>query len=222
MNNAHEDAVSRRLFLKFLVGSPLIASLRWLGCSSESPDGQGLPATIGSSEFRELEARIDKLISSAKEAINVFDFESVARAKLPPAHYGYLATGVESDATLRANREAFSHIYLRPRRLIDVSKIDMTTDLFGVSWETPIVLAPVASQKAFHPEGEVAVAKAARIQRHLQILSTFSTSSVEEVTTARGESVWYQLYPTSRWEIAQSMLRRASTMGNSHCAGSSS
>ena len=73
-------------------------------------------------------------------------------------------------------------------------------------------MAHIGHQKAFHPEGELAVAKAAKNQQHLQILSTVSTSSIEDVTKARGGSVWYQLYPTSQWEIAQSMIRRAESV----------
>lgn len=213
MKKADHGANSRRMFLKFLAGSPLLVSLGGLTYLSEGLGKRELPASFGSLDLYELEARVGEIISSPKEAINVFDFESVAQAKLPPAHFGYLATGVESDRTLHANREAFSRIFLRPRRLVDVSEIDMTVDLFGVSWETPIVLAPAGSQKAFHPDGEVAAARAAKTHRHLQILSTVSTSSVEEVTAARKGPVWYQLYPTSRWAIAQSMLRRAESVG---------
>lgn len=209
-----QNTVSRRLFLKFLAGSPLLASLGWLTSCNGGPQSAGGDSEIYTTAFRELEGRIDELISSPEKAINIFDFEKVTRAKLPPAHYGYLTTGVENDRTKRANREAFSDIYLRPRRLVNVADIDMRTDLFGVSWETPIVLAPVASQKAFHSAGEVAVAKAAKNQKHLKILSTLSSTSIEEVTTVYGRAVWYQLYPTSRWEVARAMLSRAESAGS--------
>ncbi len=207
--NVNLENNSRRAFLKFLASSPLLVSF---GGLTRMFNNKKELSAINSLDFRELEERIDELISSPEEAINVFDFESVAKAKLPPAHYGYLATGVEDDRTLRANRQAFCRIHLRPRRLIDVSEVDMTTDLFGVPWKSPIILAPVGSQKAFHPEGEIAVARAAKAQQHLQILSTVSTSSIEEVTFARGEPVWYQLYPTSLWDIAKSMIRRSESV----------
>jgi len=203
MKNVGNDFIKRRLFLKFLASSTLFSTFGGL---------DNLFANIGKQDSINshlLKTQVDKIISSASEAINVFDFEPVAKKILPPAHYGYLATGVEDDRTLKANREAFSHIYLRPRRLIDVSKINMITELFDVTWDSPIVLAPAGSQKAFHDEGEIAVAKAAKKQKHLQILSTVSTSSIEDVTEARGGSVWYQLYPTSVWDIAISMIRRA-------------
>src|SRR5204862_2040649 len=134
----------RREFLRYLAASPLVPYLNlspgWLaGVQTGAQD--------------------DQLIAAAKEAVNVFDFEPVARKKLPPAHFGYLATGTDDDGTIRANREGFTRYSIRVRRLIDVSKIDTSTSLLGVKWETPILLCPVGSQKAFHPEGEIAVAR---------------------------------------------------------------
>jgi isopentenyl diphosphate isomerase/L-lactate dehydrogenase-like FMN-dependent dehydrogenase len=124
-----------------------------------------------------------------------------------------LATGTNDDGTVRANREGFDKFALRVRRLVDVSNIDTSIELMGTQWETPIVIAPTGSQKAFHPEGEVAVARAARAKGHLQILSTVTTSSVEEVTEARGAPIWYQLYPTTEWSITTHLLSRAEAAG---------
>lgn len=75
------------------------------------------------------------------------------------------------------------------------------------------MLAPVSSQKAFHPEGEVAVARAARSKGHVQILSTVASSSVEDVTAARGGPIWYQLYVTNVWEVTRAMIKRAEAAG---------
>lgn len=155
----------------------------------------------------------DPPISSADKALDVFDFERVARANLPPAHFGYLATGVDADATLHANTSGFSNYSLRVRRLVDISRIDTSVDLLGTTWGSPIVLDPVGSQRAFHPDGELATARAAKTQEHLQILSTVSSTSVEEVTKARGEPVWYQLYPTDQWPVTQALVRRAEAAG---------
>jgi isopentenyl diphosphate isomerase/L-lactate dehydrogenase-like FMN-dependent dehydrogenase len=165
--------------------------------------------------FREAltQQAVESVISSPSEAINVLEFEAAARKALPAAHFGYMATGVDSDATLKANREGFSHYNLRPRRLIDVRQVDLSTELFGVKWETPLIICPVGSQKAFHPEGEIAVAKAAQSKKTLQVLSTVTTSSVEDVTSARGGPIWYQLYPTNKWEVTQKLVKRAEAAG---------
>jgi isopentenyl diphosphate isomerase/L-lactate dehydrogenase-like FMN-dependent dehydrogenase len=156
---------------------------------------------------------LSELITSPAEGLNVFDFEAVAKAKLPPAHYGYLATGVDGDATLRANREAFGKLQLRPRRLVDVSRVDTSVEIFGERWGTPIALSPCGSQRAFHRDGEEAVARAARSRGHKQILSTVSTTSVEDVVEARGEPVWYQLYPTASWDVTRKLVKRAEGAG---------
>jgi isopentenyl diphosphate isomerase/L-lactate dehydrogenase-like FMN-dependent dehydrogenase len=177
----------RRELLRFLAGSPFF---------------MGLPQIPG-----------EKAITSPEEAFSVFDFERVARDVLPPAHWGYLATGVDGDRTLHANREGFDKFSIRARRLVDVREVDTSIEMFGTRWETPIVLAPVGSQKAFHPEGEVAVARAAKNRGHLQILSTMTTSSVEDVNAAHDKPVWYQLYPTASWDVTEGLLKRAERAG---------
>src|SRR5665213_284648 len=156
---------------------------------------------------------LDHLIATPKEAIDVFDFEPVMHKNVPPAHFGYMASGIDDEVTLRANREGFQKFQLRPRRLVDVSKVDMSTDILGVRYKSPIVIAPVGGQKSFHEEGEVAVAKAAKAGNHLQILSTVTTSSVEEVTEARGATVWYQLYATNKWDVSKALVLRAEKAG---------
>lgn len=185
-------AESRRQFLKYLAASPLLVTAQ----STRRYAGLG-----------------GGLITDPEQAIDVFDFEPVAESVLSPAHWGYLKTSVDDDATLRRNREGFTHYQLRPRRLMDVRHIDMSTVIFGKQWPTPIVIAPTGGNQAFHPEGEVAVARAARAKNHLQMLSTVASTSIEDVTEARGEPVWFQLYPISDWNETLKMVRRAEAAG---------
>jgi 4-hydroxymandelate oxidase len=174
---------SRREFLRFVAGSPLLAA------AAEENGGA--------------------VLKSPKDALSVMDFEEAARKALPPAHYGYLATGVDDDATLAANREGYKRIQLRPKRMVDVSgRADVSVQLFGTKWETPVTICPVGSQNAFHPEGELAVARAAGAKKTLQILSTNTTQPIEKVAEAAGP-IWYQLYATSRWEVTQKLVRHA-------------
>ena len=198
---------TRRAFVELLVGSPLAA---WLAaCVQAPPKGTG---AAGSTVADRLSLP-EQPIASADEAIDVFDLEAAARRNLPPAHFGYLQTGVDGDVTLRANQEAFAHWYLRPHRLVDVSSVDTSVRLFGVEWKSPIIVAPVGSQRAFHPEGELATARAARAQGHLMILSTVTSTPIEAGVEARGGGVWYQLYPTGKWEITEKLVRRAERAG---------
>jgi 4-hydroxymandelate oxidase len=209
MSSFAVQAASRRKFLQFLAGSPLLAAGGLKAFAGEGPvAGTKLPDPIMWAPLR-----TEDLIKSPKDAINVFDFEPVMRARVPPAHFGYMASGIDDEVTLRANREGFLKFQLRPRRLVDVSKVDMSTEILGVKYDTPIVVAPIGGQKAFHDEGEIATAKAAKVGNHLQILSTATTSSPEDVTAARGDPIWYQLYATNKWEVAKAFVTRAEKAG---------
>jgi len=204
-----DHAASRREFLQFLAGSPL-----WAAGALDAFAGEGLaPGTKLPDPLMWAPMRADDLIKSPKEAINVFDFEPVCRKNVPPAHFGYMASGIDDEVTLRANREGFLKFQLRPRRLVDVSKVDMSTEILGVKYASPIVLAPVGGQRSFHDEGEVASARAAKVGNHLQILSTATSLAVEDVTAARGQPIWYQLYATNKWEVAEAMVKRAEKAG---------
>src|SRR5213082_3218776 len=148
------------------------------------------------------------LIKSPQEAINVFDFEPVARQNVPPAHFGYMASGIDDEVTLRANREGFLKFQLRPRRLVDVSKVDMSAELLGVKYETPIFLSPSGGHFGYHPDGEPGVARAAKTGDHLMILSTQATTSVKDVIAARGKPIWSQLYATNKFEVAKHHVQK--------------
>jgi len=181
----------RRAFLTFLAASPLFA---------------GIPAMLEA--FAQ-----ESTLATAEAALDVFDFEAAARKVVPPAHWGYMATGVDGEDTLRANREGFTRYQLRTRRFVDVSRIDLSTELFGMKLASPIVLCPVGGQKAFHAEGEIAAARAAKTKGHLQILSTQSSSSVEDVIKARGGPIWFQLYTTNNFDVTTRLVKRAEAAG---------
>jgi isopentenyl diphosphate isomerase/L-lactate dehydrogenase-like FMN-dependent dehydrogenase len=195
------QVTSRRRLLQFLAASPLLAH----GALAQGvrPDD---PVDWAPRE-------LDKLIADPAQALDVFDFEPVMKKNVPPAHFGYMATGVDDEITLRANREGFRKFELRPRRLTDVSKIDMSADILGVSYDSPIVIAPAGSNRAFHADAEVAVAKAAKAGNHLQILSSVANTSIEDAIAARGAPVWFQLYTTQRWEIGEALAKRAEAAG---------
>jgi 4-hydroxymandelate oxidase len=201
-----DQATSRRQFLKFMCASPLFVSGSVAGLAREAPSKLPDPMIWAPQNLEEL-------IKAPKEAINVFDFEPVCRKNVPPAHFGYMASGIDDEVTLRANREGFLKFQLRPRRLVDVSKVDMSTEILGVKYDTPIVLAPVGGQRSFHDEGELASARGAKAGNHLQILSTATSTGVEDVTAARGAPIWYQLYATNKWEVGQAMVKRAENAG---------
>jgi 4-hydroxymandelate oxidase len=200
------QTASRRKFLQFLAASPLLAASDLAAFANESPNR--LPDPMVWSP-----RNLDRMIKDPKEALNVFDFEPVMARNVPPAHFGYMATGIDDEQTLRANREGFQKFVLRPRRLVDVSKADTTVELFGHTYASPVGICPTSSHRAFHPDGEIAVAQAAKAGNHLMILSNQASTSVEDVTKARGAPIWFQLYATNNYDIAAHHVRRAERAG---------
>jgi 4-hydroxymandelate oxidase len=213
MENSSRQIKNRRKFLRLLAASPLLALPGPSHILLQKLLASGNPGTKDAFTLFESLEQGDALISGPEQAFDVMDFEPVARKTLPPAHYGFLVTGVDDDATVRANHEGFSKLQIRSRRLVDVSNIDLSARLFGTSWDNPIALSPVGDQKAFHPEGEVAVARAARAKGHLQILSTVTSYSVEDVAAARGAPIWFQLYVNNVWDIVRAVIKRAEAAG---------
>ena len=205
----------RRQFLHFLAASPVLAAAglnpKFLhDLVSPSPRRSGDTLGLVHQALQQ-----PGVIANAAHALDVFDFEPVAKRNIPVAHWAYLATGTDDDGTIQANREGFSRWALRARRLINVADVDGSVSLLGTRYPTPIVINPVGSQKAFHPLGEIAVARAAKARNHLQVLSTVATTSIEDAIAARGATVWFQLYhhPTD-WAITKQMVQRAERAGS--------
>ena len=185
----------RRQFLQFLAASPLAAA--------ERPDPM-------------VWAPFDPnaVIEKPEDAISVFDLEPVARMNVPPAHFGYMASGVDNEDTLRANRADFQKFQLRPRRLNDVSKMDLSVNVFGETWGSPIYICPIGGCGAYHPDGELAIARAAKRNDHLQMVSTMSSASIGDATKARGKPLVFQLYPTASFEVTKLLVKRAENAGS--------
>lgn len=156
----------------------------------------------------------DKPIEKISEALSVLDFEAAMKAKVPPAHFGYMATGVDEDKTLKANRSAFDKYYLRPRRMVDLTKMDASLDVYGTKLELPIVLAPTGHQRAYHADGELATTKAAAKKGYQTILSTMTSVPIEEIAAVHKGPLWYQLYTTNRWEYTENIVRHAEAVGS--------
>jgi isopentenyl diphosphate isomerase/L-lactate dehydrogenase-like FMN-dependent dehydrogenase len=180
----------RRAFLTFLAGSPLLA----LSPSLATALQQGG-------------------LEQAAHALDVFDFEAAAQRLVPPAHWGYLMSGADGETTLRANREGFDRYQLRPRRFVDVTKIDLSVTLFGQKFNSPIALCPIGSAGAFHADGEKAAAAAAKTRNQLLMMSTQASFPVEDISRARGGPIWYQLYTTSSFDVTRRLVARAEAAG---------
>ena len=208
--------LGRRRFLRYLAASPLLAQeavAKTLEAAAQRGQWALVSEGMKAPQTGLSEGPPPWKIDSPEEARSVFDFEVVSAGTIPPAHFGYLQTGVDGETTLRANREAFDDLYLNPRVLSGTTDVDMGVELFGQRWDTPIILAPVGSQRAFHGQGELATVRAASQRGHLPILSTVSTTSIEDVVEAYGAPIWYQLYPTSSWGLTEGLMSRVEAAG---------
>jgi 4-hydroxymandelate oxidase len=195
MTNFDSSMQHRRSFLRFAAASPYVAALGGLRVfAQQSPE-------------------VAEVIANPKEALSVMDFEEAARRKVMPGHWAYMVSGVDDDATVRANRDGYTHVELRPRRLRDATKVDISTQLFGVHYNSPIFTCPTGGEKFFNPEGEIAVARATKARGTMQMLSTSTSVGVEDVNSAHGRPVWYQLYAPSKWEACERIVRRVEAAG---------
>ncbi|XP_015942878.1 glycolate oxidase isoform X1 [Arachis duranensis] len=148
-----------------------------------------------------------------KQITNVNEYEGIAKEKLPKMVYDYYASGAEDQWTLKENRNAFSRILLRPRILVDVSNVDMTTSILGFKISMPIMIAPTGMQKMAHPQGELATARAASEADTIMTLSTVSTCSIEEVASTGPGIRFFQLYVYKDRNIAAQLVKRAEKVG---------
>src|SRR3977135_2248208 len=192
---------ARREFLKFLAASPYVAALG------------GVTTFLEQSGLAENAQEASGVITSPAAALDVFDFEEAAHRKVRDSHWAYMVSGGDDEATLRANRGGYQHVQLRPRRLRDATKVDIRAELFGNVYDSPIFLCPTSAHKAFWPDGEEAVARAAKARGTLQFLSSASSTGVEDVNKPLGRPVWYQVYAPSSWEACEQLLERVQAAG---------
>ncbi|KAG5590252.1 hypothetical protein H5410_040766 [Solanum commersonii] len=144
---------------------------------------------------------------------NVMEYEILAKERLPKMIYDYYASGAEDQWTLQENRNAFSRILFRPRILVDVSNIDTTTSVLGFKISMPIMVAPTAMQKMAHPEGENATARATSAAGTIMTLSSWGTSSVEEVASTGPGIRFFQLYVYKDRNVVMQLVKRAERVG---------
>jgi 4-hydroxymandelate oxidase len=144
---------------------------------------------------------------------NLFDLETLAHDRLSVGAFDYIAGGADDELTVRRNRADFERIALRPRYMVDVSKIDTATSVLGDPISLPVLLAPAAGHRLCCPDGELATARAAMHAGTAMILSTLSTVSMEEVAQAGNAPLWFQLYVYRDREITRQLVQRAEAAG---------
>ncbi|OCT51269.1 putative lactate 2-monooxygenase PB1A11.03 [Cladophialophora carrionii] len=144
------------------------------------------------------------------------EWEALARATVPASNFGYVYGSASSGSTHAANIAAFDRYRIRPHMLVNATRRDMSIELFGKKYNSPLLLAPVGVQKIMHEDAEEATARACEKVGIPMILSSAATRTIEQVAEANGSGArWYQLYwPRPQWEdVTVSLLNRAKANG---------
>lgn len=147
------------------------------------------------------------------EIINLFDFEKMAEGKMTKMAYEYVASGAADEFTVRWNRQALDAIKLNPNVLNDISKLDTSVTLFGHKLPYPILVAPTAFHKIMHPEGELATARGAGKAEAIYVVSSFTTTPLEEIKKVATEPFWFQLYVRDDKEFTKNLVQKAESLG---------
>jgi isopentenyl diphosphate isomerase/L-lactate dehydrogenase-like FMN-dependent dehydrogenase len=149
------------------------------------------------------------------EPVSVMDFAAIAKQKLDPMAYDYLELGGEDEVSLRDNREAFNKIIIRPRALVDVHKIDLTTEIFGTKLQHPIILDPAGGKNCFYPDGENVVARGAAAAKTLQI----TNGGIDKLLESGKGPDWWQLTTGAQLRNTQTMKTWVKTLEDKGCQG---
>ena len=186
-----------------------LAGAAAMGIAARHSYGAELEAVeqVGSAETRGSAAAETPLVS-------VSDYEAAAKKKLSFGGWEYYNEGTADAITMKRNRSALEGLQLKPRVLVDVTKIDVSCTLLGHKLAHPILLAPAASHQLAHPEGEVATARGAALAGAIMMLSTNSNRSIEDVYKAATSPVWFQLYVDDDRGLTRSLVERAEGAGN--------
>ena len=186
--------------------------IKWVSLSSLS---LALPLSFTSCNF-ENSPKVDTT-TDLSDLKNVFDLEKLSSKVMGEDALLYLNGGADDIKTVKINSDAYQQIQIRARRLIDVRDISTNVDLFGQRLDNPIILSPVGFQGFFHPDGEIATAKASVAKKHQMIVSSVSNSSVTEIANQSQANLWFQLYPTPDRKITKLLLDRAEKAGCKVC-----
>jgi len=143
-------------------------------------------------------------IAPADELVNSFEFEAMAKRKLDSITFAQVAAG---------ERRAFDRITFRPRMMVNTTKLDLTSELFGQQMFAPILVGPVSQLKRFHPEGDLAMARGAAAAKAIMVVSDRSSYPVDEIAKEPNTMLWYQVYPEADIDAVRGRAQKAAAAG---------
>lgn len=147
------------------------------------------------------------------QLVNLFDFEAIARERMPKQEYDYIAGGATDEISVDRNRRAYASWALRPRVLRNVSALDLSTEVLGAKVNLPVLIAPCGGHKKAHPQGEFATFRAATASGTIFVVSANASADFTELRQAAEGRLWLQLYPFRDREMTKDWLKRAKETG---------
>ena len=147
------------------------------------------------------------------DMINLFDFEKRAAREMTEMAFEYVASGAADEFTVRWNRESLDNLKLNPSVLKDVGKLDTRVSLFGDELPYPMLIAPTAFHKLMHPEGELATARGAGAASATYVVSSFTTTPLEEIANVTTQPLWFQLYVQDDRSLVKDLVQKAESVG---------
>ncbi len=187
---------SRRRLLRFMLQSPIITSsaalAAWWPAAGLARPERAIPDTVN-------------------RALDVFQIKAAARDKLELPAWHFIMNGADDGKTMAANRRVFDDWEIRVRRLVDVSRVDLSVDILGESLGSPIIVAPIGAQQRVHEAGEIGTVRGA--QKHLMVCSEVSSFSFGEIAAAASGPLWFQLYPSRHRPFMKALIDNAQRTG---------
>ncbi|KAI9683878.1 MAG: hypothetical protein M1829_004212 [Trizodia sp. TS-e1964] len=150
-----------------------------------------------------------------EQCYNLMDFEAVARRVMKSTAWAYYSSGADDEITMRENHAAFQRIWFRPRVLVDVEKVDISTTMLDTKVAMPFYVTATALGKLGHPEGEVVLTRAAGKHNVIQMIPTLASCSFDEIVDAKQKDQvqWLQLYVNKDRAITQRIVQQAEQRG---------
>ncbi|KEF59263.1 L-lactate dehydrogenase (cytochrome) [Exophiala aquamarina CBS 119918] len=146
---------------------------------------------------------------------NLMDFESVAREVMKKPAWAYYSSGADDEITMRENHNAFHKIWFRPKVLVDVENVDISTTMLGTKCDIPFYVTATALGKLGNPEGEVVLTRGAKKHNVIQMIPTLASCSFDEICDARegDQCQWLQLYVNKDRKITEKIIKHAEARG---------
>jgi len=147
--------------------------------------------------------------------VNVWDLEAVAKTQVTKEAWDYLNSGGDDEITFRENHVAFSRIFMRPRVLIDVNKIDMSCEMLGTKCSIPVYITGTALGRLYHEDGEMCLTRAAHAKGIIQMCPTLASCTMDEMLSAKRDDQpqWWQLYVNADRNLTYNVVKKAEANG---------